>query len=286
MRSVYAIVVNYNNLEDTAECIESLLNQTYPCRILVVDNGSDKGVVNELRGRYPQITLLELGENRGYAGGCNAGIKEVIDTADYVLISNNDVVFEKDVVEKLVLEMERDARIAASQPVVKYYDDDRIWSAGTRLFLGYPVLHLKNRKVELTESFEAPFGLVGCAMMLRTSALKEVGFFDEELFMMHEETDWCIRAKKKGYKLVVSEGVVRHKVSASIGLFSPDYLYYTARNWLLVARKAGRATLFYALITEPLRVVYYILKLSKRGDIAHYLKGVVHGILNRRGKRC
>ena len=123
-------------------------------------------------------------------------------------------------------------------------------------------------------------------MLVRTSALKDIGLFDESLFMMHEETDWCIRAKKKGYKLLVCNAVAYHKVSRSIGLFSPDYLYYISRNWFVVARKAGIVMFLYALLTEPLRIAYYLLKTKKKRDIVHYLTGIAHGIAGVRGKRC
>ncbi len=285
MKTVYAIVVNYGNFEDTSECIKSLLNQNYPCKVLLVDNGSEMDVVEKLRRAFPEIEVLRLNENLGYAGGCNAGIRRVIDRADYVFLVNNDVVVERDALEKMIGEMERDKRIAACQPVVKYYGEDVIWSAGTRFFLGYPKLHLKNKKDDIG-TFEPPFGLVGCAMLVKTSALKDLGLFDESLFMMHEETDWCTRAKKKGYKLLVCSAVAYHKVSRSIGLFSPDYLYYISRNWLLVARRAGIMVFLYALLTEPLRIAYYFLKVNRKKDLVHYLTGIIHGIAGVRGKRC
>ncbi len=285
MKTVYAIVVNYNNIQDTTECIKSLLSQSYPCKVLLVDNGSEVEVVEKLRRAFPDVEVLRLAENLGYAGGCNAGIRRVIDRADYVFLVNNDVVVERDALDRMIEEMERDKRIAACQPVVKYYGEDVIWSAGTQLFLGYPRLYLKDKRCKV-EPFEPPFGLVGCAMLVRTSALKDIGLFDESLFMMHEETDWCIRAKKKGYKLLVCNAVAYHKVSRSIGLFSPDYLYYISRNWFVVARKAGIVMFLYALLTEPLRIAYYLLKTKKKRDIVHYLTGIAHGIAGVRGKRC
>jgi len=285
MKTVYAIVVNYRNFEDAAECIESLLNQSYPCKVLLVDNGSENEVVEKLKNAFPEIEVLRLEENLGYAGGCNAGIRRVMDRADYIFLVNNDVVVERDALEKMIREMERDERIAACQPVVKYYEEDVIWSAGTQLFLGYPRLYLKNKSCEV-ETLEPPFGLVGCAMLIRTHALRDVGLFDESLFLMHEETDWCIRTKKKGYRLLVCDAVAHHKVSRSIGLFSPDYLYYISRNWLIVARRAGIVMFLYALLTEPLRIAYYLLKIKRKRDIIHYLAGMVHGIAGVRGKRC
>jgi GT2 family glycosyltransferase len=77
---------------------------------------------------------------------------------------------------------------------------------------------------------------------------------------------------------------VYHKVSKTIGLFSKEYLYYVARNWLIVARKAGFKMYIYALITEPLRIMYYFLKLKEKWKIVYYLKGLKDGILGVRGK--
>jgi len=282
---VCVIVLNYNNLDDTLECLESLQNLEYEnYRILLVDNGSNEEIYNGIRKKYPYIECMRLGHNAGYAGGNNAGILKVLDKADYIFIVNNDVVVEKNVLNAMVEEMENDERIAACQPVVKYYGSEKIWSCGTEMFFGYPRLYLKNKLCKIVGSFEPPFGLAGCAILFRTSALKDVGLFDESLFLMHEETDWCIRARKKGYRFLVCNSYVYHKVSKTIGLFSKEYLYYTARNWLIVARKAGFKMFFYALITEPLRIMYYLVRLKEKRNIVYYLKGLRDGILSVRGR--
>ncbi len=272
MVKVYIIVLNYNNVEDTIECLNSLTNLDFDdYKILLIDNGSDKEVFLTLRKKYPEIEFLRLSRNYGYALGNNLGIERVLNKAEYVFIVNNDVVVESDVLRRMVECMKKNSTVVACQPIVKYYGSDTIWSAGTQLFFGYPRLYLKNKSCKIDGDFDAPFGLVGCAMLIRTLALRDIGLFDESLYMMHEETDWCIRAKKKGYRLVVvCNTQVRHKISRTIGLFSREYLYYIARNWLIVARKAGFKMFLYALITEPLRIIYYFAKL--KGTVKNNIK--------------
>jgi len=285
MTKVYIIVLNYNNTEDTIECLNSLMNLNFDdYKILLVDNGSDKEVFLTLRKRYPRIEFLRLSRNYGYALGNNLGIERVLNEAEYVFIVNNDVVVESDVLRKMIECMEKNPAVVACQPIVKYYGSDIIWSAGTQLFFGYPRLYLKNRNCKIDFNFEPPFGLVGCAMLIRVSALRDIGLLDKSLFMMHEETDWCIRAKKKGYRFLVCNSYVYHKVSKTIGLLSKEYLYYVARNWLIVAKKAGFKMFLYALITEPLRILYYFLKLKEKWKIVYYLKGLRDGILGVGGR--
>lgn len=286
---VYIIVLNYNNLHDTAETLDSVLRLDYKnCRVLLVDNGSEEGIIKKIREKYSNIRIIETGKNLGYAGGNNVGIRIALkENADYIFILNNDVVLESDVLKKLVEVMEKNSDCAACQPLVKFYEDrKKIWSAGTQMFLFYPRLYLKGKKEVKKDIFEAPFGLSGCAMLVRASVLKEVGLFDEKLFLMHEETDWCIRAKKKGYRLlVVSNAVAYHKVSATLGFLSDVYLYYVSRNWLIVSRKLGLIRFFFAVFTEfAIRFPYYFLLLLKKKQIKKlksYLRGVLDGICGR-----
>jgi len=289
--NVCIIVLNYNNFDDTLECLESLSGLRYRSKkIVLVDNGSDKEVFRQLQEevsrKFPEVEILRLEKNLGYAGGNNEAIREYCNFK-YIFLVNNDLQLDSDALDLMVDEMEKDEKIAACQPVIYYYGSDRIWSCGTRIFLGYPRLYMKGKRAEIKESFEPPFGLVGCAMLIRISALRDVGFFDENLFLMHEETDWCIRAKKKGYRLLVTRARAYHKVSRTIGLFSRTYLYYTARNWLIVARKHGMKMFLYAVITEPLRIFYYLIK--ARRNVIFYIKGLLDALRGVRGEsniRC
>jgi len=136
----------------------------------------------------------------------------------------------------------------------------------------------------------SPFGLVGCAILFRRTALQQTGLFDESLFLLHEETDWCIRAKKLNFSLlIISNAIVYHKISTTIGMFSKIYLYYIGRNWLLVGKKNfSFFSYLYILLTEFLiRFPYYLYHVTKKGQIGmikFYLKGIFDGILGISGE--
>ena len=290
---VYSIILNYNNYSDTVKTLESVFCQDYDTNsVLLIENSTEKAIIQKIRTRFPDMGILENAKNLGYAGGNNRGIEKAISRgSDYIFLLNNDVILEKDVLRKCIDAMEKAPDCAACQPLIAYLENpEPIWSAGTRLFCGYPTLFLKGKKLQRKGIFASPYGLVGCAILFRRSALEQIGFFDESLFLLQEETDWCIRARKLKFSLmIVANTVVYHKVSATLGSFSDKYLYYIGRNWLLVGNKNfGR--LYYAFIlgTEIfVRFPYYIFSLLKIGRISrikYYIRGVKDGILGVSGE--
>lgn len=290
---VYVVILNYNNLRDTVETIRSVLELRYDnFRVLLVENSTDHTIIDAIRAQFPDIEILETGRNLGYAGGNNAGILRAMkQEPEYIFVLNNDISVEPDALTTLVHELEINRDCAACQPLVVYSENpDITWSAGTEMYLGYPRLYQKNRSRSPEQPGEPPFGLVGCALLLRVSALRDTGLFDESLFLMHEETDWCIRAKEMGYSLlVVPAARVQHKVSATLGSLSAPYLYYVSRNWMLVAKKHFRPSGFlYILLTEVLvRCPYYCCLLFRRGElrkIRFYLSGLRDGLLGISGE--
>ncbi|WOX56621.1 glycosyltransferase family 2 protein [Methanoculleus palmolei] len=290
---VYVIILNYNNLRDTIETIGSVQVMRYDnFKVLLVENSTDRAVIEAIRVKFPGLEIMETGRNLGYAGGNNAGILHTMEQEpDYIFVLNNDLRVEPDILTTLVHELEFNRDCAACQPLVVYAENPEIiWSAGTEMYLGYPRLYLKNGSRALGHPSAPPFGLVGCALLFRVSALRDVGLFDESLFLMHEETDWCIRAKKKGYSLlVVPAARVQHKVSVTLGSLSAPYLYYVSRNWLLVARKHFKLSGYlYVLLTEVLvRFPYYCWLLLCRGElrrIRSYLSGLKDGLLSISGE--
>jgi len=133
MPSVTIIVLNWNGGQDTLACLESLAQLDYPeFGVLVVDNGSTDGSLQAVQERFPEIPIIETGENLGYAGGSNVGLRWALDHgADYALLLNNDTVVAPDFLRLLVEAVGADPRIGIAGPTICYYDrPEVIWSAG------------------------------------------------------------------------------------------------------------------------------------------------------------
>jgi len=291
---VVTIVLNYNNLPNTLETLKSACALNYKKNsLLLIENSTEEEIVDKIRSQFPSLNIIENQRNLGYAGGNNVGMRYALEQrADYIFLLNNDVTLEADALSKLIDAMQTDQSCAACQPLVTYYDDkDKIWSAGTELFFGYPRLFQKGKHMHRNGTKIPPFGLVGCAILFRSEALKEIGLFDESLFLLQEETDWCMRAMKKGFRLiVVTDAIVHHKVSETLGLYSKNYLYYIGRNWLLVGKRHyGRLGYGYILLTELFtRIPYYLYQLAKRkkvGMVKYYFYGLIDGLQGISGEK-
>jgi len=285
--SVYTLILNYNNYSDTIETIESVFSLDYDSNtIMLIENSTDEQIVKKIRLQFPFLEIIENKKNLGYAGGNNVGIQVALaHGAEYIFILNNDVILEKDVLTKCIDAIKMSPGCAACQPLISFFNDrQNIWSAGTQIFLGYPRLFLNKKPIRREGIKNSPFGLVGCAILFKASAMQEVGLFDESLFIMHEETDWCIRANHRNFSLLIASNTVAyHKISTTIGLFSKEYLYYVGRNWLLVGKKNFSFFYYlYILATEFLiRFPYYLYHVTKKGQIGmikFYLKGLFDGI--------
>jgi GT2 family glycosyltransferase len=133
MRSVYIIIVNWNGLKDTYECIRSVLNISYKnYTILVVDNGSDKDDSKEIATKFPEVITLRSESNLGFSGGNNLGIKYAMDKgAEYILLLNNDTIVEKDFLDVLVNIASKNQTIGLAVPKINYYSEpSKVWYAG------------------------------------------------------------------------------------------------------------------------------------------------------------
>lgn len=237
---VFIIVLNWNGCSDTVECVESLKKIVYPsCEIILVDNGSTDGSEEILRKKFPETLFIQTGENLGYAGGNNIGMKYALSLgADFVILLNNDTVVAPDFVAELVNAAESGSSIGIAGSKVYYYDKPDFISYGggfINLRTGWSRNACCNEKDEgqcdsLKEIDWAP----GCAMMVSRSVCEKTGFMNPEYFCYYEEIDWCIRAKKAGFKVVLApKSRIWHKVFAATGgAGSGMFLYYTLRNSL------------------------------------------------------
>lgn len=262
---VIIIVLNYNGLADTLACLESLALLDYSnYEVTVVDNGSTDGSVPVIRERFPTVTMFENDENLGYTGGNNVGLRYALaQGADYVLLLNNDTEAASDFLRRLVEAAEADPLIGVTGPTIYYHEQpDIIWSAGGVIDWERG----STRMVGLDERDEGQFGadsravdfVTGCAMLVRRATVEQVGLLDERFFAYYEESEWCVRAAKAGYKILhVPLARIWHKISPSTRADSSLVHYYMTRNRLLFlkATGAGLKAWLHTLVAEYLRTL-------------------------------
>jgi len=260
---VAIIVLNWNGWEDTLGCLESLGRLRYPSfRTIVVDNGSTNDSLTKIEAwkaghpGAPGLTVLETGENLGFAGGNNAGIRHALKAGfDYVWLLNNDTVADPQSLLELVRAAESDSRIAVTGSLILYQrSPGMINSAGIRIsrFGRARLLGLNRPKSE--PKFNVPRevdAVSGCSMLLRCSALRAVGLMDERYFLYLEEIDLCTRLRQAGYRCwVAPESIVFHKQWGSIQPYPELADYYLSRSQVLYIKKfysGFQAVLDYAL---------------------------------------
>lgn len=262
---VAIIVLNWNGLNDTLECLESLSHLDYPFyEVIVVDNDSTDGSVPAIRARCPDVVIIETGENLGYTGGNNVGIRYALECgADYVLLLNNDTVVEPAFLRLLVDAAEAEPAVGIAGPTIYYHErPDVIWSAGGAI----DWQRGSTRMVGLDEQDGGQFGQVprtvdfvtGCAMLVGRAVLEQAGLLDERFFAYYEETEWCVRATRAGFQIVhVPPAHIWHKISPAAQADSPLVHYYMTRNRLLFmkATGAGLRAWLHTLFAEYLRTL-------------------------------
>lgn len=242
---IAVVILNWNGKEDILECLASVKKIDYPnYEIVLVDNGSVDGSADAISKQYPAITLLQTGENLGYAGGNNVGIRWALEQgADYILLLNNDTIVATDLLSAFINATNLLPSGSILGAKIYFYDNpDTLWFAGGRWrsesnsfeHLGYG----QPDSIEFNHKTEVDY-ITGCALFADAATFKEVGLLGEDFFLTYEETDWCYRAGAKDHKcIVIPEAKLWHKVSSSFGgADSPLVNYFMTRNKLLWAKK-------------------------------------------------
>lgn len=233
------IVLNWNGRDDTLACLASLVAQTVPVHVLVVDNGSTDDSVAAVRREHPGVEVIETGANLGYAGGNDVGLRHALaGPFRQVLVLNNDTLLELDCVERLAAALDACPGAAAVAPKsLAPGRPDRIHFAGGRVSRDGHAWH-----VGLGEPDGPAFDvsgdtewISGCAIFASREALLRVGLFDERFFLLFEDLDWSLRARRLGYRLCYEPRArMRHAGSKSFGgKRGARYQYFFTRNGLL-----------------------------------------------------
>lgn len=214
----------------------------------------EEELINEtgpyLRSGNDPITLIRSSENRGFAGGNNLGIEHALKNLDpdFVLLLNNDTVVDPSFLSELVDESE-DAGIVGSE-LYFYHDIDRIQSVGVKVeWSRGNVVSLGQGKKEFKRDVKDLDGVSGCSMLIKRDVLDRIGFLNPECFLYYEDTDFCLRARRAGFKVVCAgRSRVWHKFSVSSRKISGTREYYSARNLFLFMRRYADKKQFYTFL--------------------------------------
>lgn len=234
---VSVIVPNWNGAHHLPTCLGSLRRQTYPYfEVIVVDNGSTDDSRDLLARDFPEVRVVALATNRGYAGGVNAGFR--VARGEILAVLNNDAEADPAWLAEMVAALHRHPEAGMATPKVLLFDRrDTLHTAGDYCGVdGIPDSRgVWQRDEGQFDAEELIFGAAGVAPAYRRTMLDDIGLLDEDFGSYCEDVDLAWRAQLAGYRCIyVPRAVVYHKLSATGG--GPIASFYVARNtiWTIV----------------------------------------------------
>jgi len=240
---VISVILNTNRRDDTLECLASLHEGTYPNhKAIVLDNASNDGSVAAIRAAFPGVEIVELANNLGYAGNNNVGIDAAVaQGADWVFVLNEDTILASDCLAQLIELGESDPKIGVLGPMVYHHGEPTmIQSAGGRIGRFWESFHLAQNEPDRGQ-YGTPHPvdwISGCGILVRRAVIEEVGTIDPRYFYFWEETEWCLRAAKAGWRIMhVPLAKMWHKGVQRDYEPKPLVTYYATRNRLLTLAK-------------------------------------------------
>ncbi|MCC6281796.1 MAG: bifunctional riboflavin kinase/FAD synthetase [Saprospiraceae bacterium] len=239
--SVAVVILNYNTRRHLEEYLPSVLTNSPGARIVVADNGSPDDSVDFLQQHYPQVEVLDLQHNYGFAQGYNEALKQV--KADIYVILNSDVEVTPGWITPIVEAMQRDTTMAIAQPkILAWTEKKRFEYAGAAGgwidYLGYPFCRgrIFNHREEDRGQYDQPqacFWAAGAAFFIRADLYHAFGGFDGDYFAHNEEIDLCWRVKRAGYSVwCIPQSVVYHLGGGTLQYESPRKVFLNFRNSL------------------------------------------------------
>ena len=299
-KKVAIILINWNSYDLTRDTLNSLRKVTYQdLDVIVVDNGSTDESGHRLETEFPEVVMLNSSLNTGFTGGNNIGFQYAIEQGyTYAMMLNNDVEVEPDFIEPLVYALDENRRLGAVQPLIYFHHDKEvIWNAGSvrnswtgeMLSLEYNVRDVGHEQRWIRKHVD---WLTGCAFLVRTDVLKEIGLLKEEYFMYFEDVDFSFRIRKLGYELGYEpSSVIYHIAGVSSkskekgpeGYLNSQVHYLNARNRIWVLKRYTKRvfipTVLLYQVGYVLAVSFYFILRGRFAKLGAWLRGVKDGIL-------
>lgn len=288
---LHVVVLNWNGEKVIRECLSSLMKvRDVHLEIIVVDNASDDGSTEIVRKEFPSATLVSNPRNLLFAEGNNIGIRQAMESgARRILFLNNDTEVEPFFAGRLLDALESDPGAGIAGPKILYFDDpQKIWYGGAGF---YPVLgiprHFGIRRMDGSfpeERCETEW-VSGCAMLVKREVIEDVGGFDPSYEMYCEDVDFCLRARRAGWKCIYEPNArVWHKVSSSSGggmtPFKLEHRIASTKTLFRRFKPFWWRMLLWPLHVAVLFAVSLALAAGRRADLA---KAALRGAVSRMG---
>ena len=289
---VSVVIVTWNGRDYLDSCLSSVAAQEgIHAETILVDNASTDGSVAYVRDRFPWVRIVALPENRGFAGGNNAGAREA--RAPLLAFLNNDTIADPRWLLALSRGLDLSTGFALTTSLIVYmHDSNVIDSAGDGLLRwGGAFKRCHGQPASAGAESREVFGVCGAASMITRAVFEELGGFDEDFFASHEDVDLSYRARLRGYRVrYVSDAVVRHHGSATLGRLSQRAVFLGQRNLEWAYFKNAPASIL--LRTLPGHLLYGMaaaVYFARSGHGAAFVRGKlaafsgIGGALRKRG---
>lgn len=232
------VVLNYNGKHCLLSCLKSLDQLEYYSKdIIVVDNHSIDGSLEEAEKIFPHFIFVRNPKNEGFAGGMNIGMRLALSRgAEWIWLFNYDAITYSQTLTLLISAAQENSRAGLLSPVIYKSDSDRPWFAQGKIdFLRMRTLHVLPTKQKFySKTYQSEF-LTGCALLVKKELTETVGFLDEKFFLYYEDADYSLRASQAGFTcLVARESKVLH--SEESRLYSKK-IYFLVYSGLLFFEK-------------------------------------------------
>jgi GT2 family glycosyltransferase len=294
--SVSIFIPTYNDKTDLSACLESIRQLDYPRKrveIVIWDNASQDDTIDMVQKRYREMTkegwlnlsLIEHHSNEGSYIPYNLAVSNLSSKTRYILGLDADVELASDLLSKMV-DAARSDQVAVVGARSVYFEKPELTSHGAGFVSGWTARYGEK---DSKEQIECDY-VIGCCWLLNRAAFEELGRFDSDYYINHWEVDYCLRAKKKGFKTIYEpRAVARHKIPQA-GTPDPDRIYYLYRNKILLIRK--NSEFFMLPFALPLcfclslgRILSSFVRQGKIPEMKSALVGLYDGLSDKRGEK-
>lgn len=235
----FVIILHFGDISVTKNCIQSLYKkEKEPLDLIVVNNDSKKLFSKDISNK--KTIVINNGKNLGFAKGINVGIRYALSQkAEYVLLLNNDTIIKNPILAQMLTTFKNFPSAGIVAPCIEFIKNGK-----TCYDVGGSIHYLTGRTShkEVAQAtnlpLQHPMYVSGCCMMIMPNVFKKIGFFDEQFFLYYEDVDFCLRAKKAGFDILLDPKVtVYHHLSTSVGKVSYLAAYHQIRSAILFGKK-------------------------------------------------